>query len=53
MKFQIPSSKLQRNFKHQPPNGGRAPVDLELETWSFFGGWILVLGTSQLCLHLI
>ncbi len=42
-----------RHFKHQAPNGGRAPVDVELATWSFFGGWMLVFGASQLCLRLI
>jgi len=37
-KHQIPTSKLQRNTKHQTSKA------LELEVWSFSGAWCLVLG---------
>jgi hypothetical protein len=37
LKFQIPSSNIQRNFKHQNSNDRRATKGLELGVWGFSG----------------
>jgi hypothetical protein len=49
-KLQIPSTKLQRNFKLQSPNKvvGGAVDFVVLEVWSFPGAWLLVLGISSI-----
>jgi hypothetical protein len=50
MKFQAPTSKLQRSPKRQAPNPAARcefifPRNfLEFEVWNFSGAWMLVLG---------
>jgi hypothetical protein len=39
-KLQAPSSRLQRNFKHQAPSIGA----VSFGDWSFSGAWSLELG---------
>lgn len=43
-KHQIPTSKHQRNTKHQTPILGNASRGLALGVWSFTGAWCLVFG---------
>src|SRR5690242_18124583 len=69
-KLQTPSSKLQRNSKHQIPNTlAQGMIEcrglsilpatlkkcllLEFGIWSFFGAWILELGSSIRLLLLV
>jgi hypothetical protein len=43
MKFQAPTFKHQRNFKHEAPICA-ARIGLDVEAWSFFGCWSLEFG---------
>jgi hypothetical protein len=43
MKLQIPTSKLQRNFKLQYPKCTACSF-LEVGAWNFIGAWMLELG---------
>jgi hypothetical protein len=47
-KLQTSNSKLQRSLKQQwsIQAAGTMHLDFELDVWSFFGAWILVLGAS-------
>jgi Family of unknown function (DUF6807) len=44
MKHEIPSSNLQRNFKHQIPTLSLLRKRLDVGAWSFSGAWMMVLG---------
>ena len=46
-KLQIPSTKLQRNSKHQHPNNDARHSFWSLCVWCFSGAWMLVLGASS------
>jgi hypothetical protein len=44
LKLQIPSSKLQRNSKHQASSSAFVRKFWSFGAWSFSGAWMLVLG---------